>query len=169
MQAAANQSAFLVKQYERWFADLGDQHLAVEPAPGLKTVGWLLGHMVVTGDFARRLCELPPIAPKEWRALFSPGTTPSHDATTYPRMQDLIAAFRSVYEDLATNAPATPPETLAAPNPYEKARPAFPTAGDFAVYLMTGHLAYHLGQLSMWRAAASNTDSQLRPLEGATG
>lgn len=164
MQAAAIQCGFLVRQYERWFVDLGDQHLAIEPAPGLKTAGWLLGHMVVTGDFARRLCGLPPLAPKEWRSLFSPGTTPSHDATTYPRMQELIGAFRAVYGDLATNAPATSAEALGAANPYEKARPAFPTAGDFAVYLMTGHLAYHLGQLSMWRAATSNTDSQLRPV-----
>lgn len=162
MQAAATQVAYLVKQYERWFADLDDQHLAIEPAPGLKTAGWLLGHMVVTGDFARKLCGLLPLAPKEWRALFVPGTTPSLDAATYPRMQELIETFRAVHGDLATNAPTASPEALAAPNPYEKARPVFPTAGDFVTYLMTGHLAYHLGQLSMWRAAASNTDPRLR-------
>lgn len=162
MQAAAIQGAFLVKQYERLFKDLGDEHLALEPAPGLKTAGWLLGHLIVTGDFARRLCGLPALAPKPWRLLFSPGTTPSLDAGTYPPMKVLLATFRSVYEDLIANAPAASREALAAINPYERARSAFPTAGDFAAYLLTGHLGYHLGQLSMWREAAGSADPQLR-------
>lgn len=154
MQAAARQCGFHLKVYDRLLADLGDQHLALEPAPGLKTAGWLLGHMIVTGDFAGRLCGLPPVAPKEWRAMFSPGTAPSLDAKTYPPMKELLAAFRSIYGGLAANGPNASAELLAAPNPYETARGAFPTAGDFAAYLLTGHMSYHLGQLSGWRAAA---------------
>ena len=71
MQAAARQCGFHLKVYDRLLSGLDDRHLALEPAPGLKTAGWLLGHMIVTGDFARRLCGLPPVAPKEWRPLFS--------------------------------------------------------------------------------------------------
>ena len=78
-------------------------------------------------------------------------------------MQELIDTFRSLYADLTTNAPTASAEALAVPNPHERARPAFPTAGDFAAFLLTGHLAYHLGQLSMWRAAAAATDARLRP------
>jgi len=39
-------------------------------------------------------------------------------------------------------------------NPYEPARHPFYTAGEFVAYMMSGHLAYHVGQLSAWRAAA---------------
>jgi hypothetical protein len=163
MQAAATQGAYLLEQYERWFLDLEDQHRAYEPAPGTKTAGWLLGHLVVTGDFGRRLCGLPPIAPKEWRPLFAPGTLPSRDAGSYPPMQALIETVRSIYSDLAANASAASAEALAKPNPFEPARGAFPTAGDFVRYLLTGHLAYHLGQLSLWRAAAATQDPRLRP------
>lgn len=163
MQAAAIQGAFLLRQYDRWLVDLEDQHLAHEPTPGAKTAGWLLGHLVVTGDFARRLCGLPPCAPKEWRPLFAPGTSPSHDTATYPPMRELIVTFREVYADLVANAPTASPEALAAPNPFDPARPAFPTAGSFAAYILTGHLGYHLGQLSMWRAAAATIDLRLRP------
>jgi hypothetical protein len=129
MQAAAIQCAFHLKVYKGWLADLEDQHLALEQAPGLKTAGWLLGHMVVTGDFGRKLCGLPPLAPKTWRPLFSPGTTPSLDAATYPPMKELIDTFQAVYVDLCTNGPQTPAEVLALPNPYESARRTFPTAG----------------------------------------
>jgi hypothetical protein len=163
MQAAAEQCAFLLQQYERWLVDLEDRHLALEPLPGTKTAGWLLGHLVVTGDFARRLCGLSPHAPKQWRPLFAPGTSPSREARTYPPMRELIDVFRRVYEDLGANAAAAPPEALSAPNPFEPTRTAFPSAGSFAAFIMTGHLGYHLGQLSMWRAAAAPTDPRLRP------
>jgi DinB family protein len=154
MQAAATQGAFLLKQYEPWFIDLQDQHRAHEPIPGAKTAGWLLGHLIVTGDFARRLCGFSPLAPREWRPLFGPGTQPSRDAGSYPPMDRLIETFRAVYSDLVANAPQASAELLALPNPFEPAREGFPTAGAFAEYLLTGHLGYHLGQLSLWRAAA---------------
>ena len=162
MQAAAAQGAFLLSQYQRWLVGLADVHRGLEPVPGVKTAGWLVGHLVVTGDFARKLCGRPPLAPKEWRPLFSPGTTPSLDGAAYPPMNDLVAAFQAVYRDLIAEAPAASMETLAAPNPYEPARGAFPTAGSFVVYLLTGHLGFHLGQLSIWRAAAANAYASLR-------
>lgn len=163
MRAAAIQSAFLLQQYERWFQDLGDAHRAQALVPGGKTAGWLLGHLVVTGDFARRLCGLAPLAPKDWRPLFAPGTTPSPDAASYPPMAALIATCRAVYQDLAARTADAPAETLAVPNPFEPARGAFPTAADFVRYIMTGHFGYHLGQLSGWRAAAAVSDARLGP------
>ena len=162
MQAAAAQGAFLLNQYERWLTGLEDAHRGLEPLPGLKTAGWLVGHLVITGDFARKLCGRPPLVPREWRPLFSPGTRPGGDVGAYPPMQDLVAAFQAVYRDLIAGAPAASSEALGAPNPYEPARGAFPTAGSFVVYILTGHLGYHLGQLSIWRAAAADADANLR-------
>jgi hypothetical protein len=72
--------------------------------------------------------------------------------------------FREVYADLVGHAAASAPEALAAPNPYEPARGAFPTAGGFVEYMLTGHLAYHLGQLSVWRSARA----AIAPRLGAT-
>ena len=43
---------------------------------------------------------------------------------------------------------------------HEPARVAFPTAGDFLRYMLSGHLAWHLGQLSIWRAAAAGADGR---------
>jgi DinB family protein len=162
MRAAAHQCAFLLAQYERFLEGLEDRHCALEPVPGTKTAGWLIGHLVVTGDFARRLCGLKPLLPKEWRPLFSPGTQPSLDAAAYPPMAELVDAFRAIHRDLAASAPAASAETLAAPNPYEPTRGEYPTAGSFATYLLTGHLGFHLGQLSIWRAAAAAGDPALR-------
>jgi hypothetical protein len=86
--------------------------------------------------------------------MFNPGSLPAADPTTYPPMDQLCDAFREVYADLCAAAPQAEPSALAAANPFAPARAAFPTAGDFVAYLLTGHFAYHLGQLVAWRAAA---------------
>ena len=106
MQAAAAQGAFLLSQYQRWLTGLADVHRGLEPAPGVKTAGWLVGHLVITGDFARKLCGLPPMAPKEWRPLFSPGTSPGRDVGAYPPMEDLV---RRSMPCTGTWLPALPP------------------------------------------------------------
>lgn len=155
MQAAATQCAHLLHEYDRLLDDLEDAHLTLAAAPGGKTAGWLLGHLVITGDFGRRLCGRIPLSPKDWRIPFAPGTQPSTDPVAYPPMADLVARFRDVYADLAAHAPLTSAEVLEAPNPFEPMRPTFPTAGSFVEYLLTGHLAYHLGQLSGWREAVA--------------
>ena len=150
----APQGKFIFGQSKKWLADLTDDHLALEPIAGIKTAGWLVGHLSVTGDFGRRICGLTSMCPKEWRALFNPGTFPSLDRAVYPPMAELREMAGNVYRDFLASAPAAAAETLAMPNPYTPALGAFPTAGDFAAYLMTGHLAHHLGQLGSWHAAA---------------
>ncbi len=154
MQSSAAQCRHLLEQSNLILAGLGDSHLALEPQAGTKTAGWIVGHLAVTGDFARRLCGQPPLCPKEWRPLFSAGSQPSVERADYPAMAELCSAFRAVYSDLSTAALAADASKLAAENPYAPSRASFPTAGDFVAYLLAGHLGYHLGQLVAWRAAA---------------
>lgn len=154
MQTTACVCRYMITMAEPILADLNDAHAALEPRQGAKTAGWILGHLAVSGDFARRLCGRSPLCPPDWSPRFAPGSQPSLDASTYPSMHDLLHAFVAVYEDLATVAPQIDPTRLGAANPYGPAVAEFPTAGDFVVYLMTAHLGYHLGQLAGWRSAA---------------
>lgn len=133
---------------------LDDSHRALEPQPGTKTAGWLIGHLCVTGDYGRKICGRPTICPKEWRARFNPGTQPSHDAADYPPIAELGTMFGRVYADLIEAATQLSADAQTAPNPFTPAAADLPTAGEFVAYLMSGHLAYHLGQLHAWRAAA---------------
>jgi hypothetical protein len=154
MNATLAQTRHLLKSAERMLEGLDDSHRALEPQPGIKTAGWLIGHLAVTGDFARKLYGRPPMCPVEWRTAFNPGSQPSGEANTYAPMTTLTTAFREVYADLAAAAAESDPFSITVENPFAPARAAFPTAGEFLAYLMTGHLAYHLGQLVAWRAAA---------------
>lgn len=147
-------------RYILWFADpmlvdLNDSHLTLEPVAGNKSAGWILGHLAVSGDFGRRICGRPPICPKEWRALFSPGTRASDDdRTAYPHMVGLIKEFKAVYADLPDAFLGADASVLSSPNPFEPAREGFPTVGEFLPWLVSGHLAYHIAQLGDWRRAA---------------
>lgn len=154
MQTIDTQCAYLLALADPILAPLDDSHLALEPMPGAKTAGWLVGHLVVSGDYARRLCGHPALCPDGWYAAFAPGSRPSTRAHGYPPMAVLIRTFGDVHRDLRDVARTLRPEVSARPNPYEPARAAFPTVGDFIAYLMTGHLGYHLGQLGAWQAAA---------------
>jgi hypothetical protein len=69
-------------------------------------------------------------------------------------MAELCDTFRRVYQSLCRAAEEVDPAALTGVNPFAPARPDFPTAGDFVAYLLSSHLAYHLGQLVAWRAAA---------------
>jgi hypothetical protein len=154
MHEAAHVCEYLVGYAASSLADLTDEHLALEPASGAKTAGWILGHLCITGDYIRRKSERPSLTPNAWGPAFAPGSQPSHDRASYPPMAELRAAFENVYRDLAAAAPTWSPELLASVNPRQFARGRFPTFGEFATYIMTGHLGYHLGQLVGWRAAA---------------
>jgi hypothetical protein len=154
MDSQVAQCRYMLSSAGRVLKGLDDSHLALEPQPGAKTAGWLIGHLAVTGDFGRKLCGVAPICPTEWRARFNPGTQPSVQRSDYPSMAELCQAFNSVYADFCSAAVRADPTKLAAENPYAPARAGFPTAGDFVGYMLTGHFGYHLGQLVAWRAAA---------------
>ena len=154
MHTSAAVSRYMLSLLDPMLVDVNDSHCALEPQPGAKTAGWLLGHLAVSGDFARRMCGRPSLCPTNWTKHFAPGSKPSLNPDDYPPIARLNAAVRQVYADLCVVAESASAETLAAPNPYAPARAAFPTVGLFVAYLMTAHLGYHLGQLAGWRAAA---------------
>lgn len=147
-------------RYMLWFAGpmlegLNDSHLALEPVRGNKSAGWILGHLAVSGDFARRVLGRTPICPKEWRATFSPGTQASDtEAARYPKMEEVVRAFLDVYKDLPDALMTADDAVLDGPNPFEPARPGFPTTREFILWMLSGHLAYHIAQLGDWRRAA---------------
>src|SRR5438034_6534034 len=53
MNASIAQCRYLLSLAEPILAGLDDSHCALEPQPGTKTAGWLVGHLAVSGDFAR--------------------------------------------------------------------------------------------------------------------
>ena len=71
----------------------------------------------------------------------------------FPGKDEILGALASQHTRLGPALTAADPAFLAQPHPNEKRRGHFPTVGDFAIFLMTGHEMDHLGQIAAWRRA----------------
>ena len=55
---------------KRLVADIPDDQMAVQPAPGMNHAAWVLGHLACTADMLGGMLGLPPVCPDDWPALF---------------------------------------------------------------------------------------------------
>ena len=90
-----------------------------------------------------------------------PGSECVSDRSIYAKKDELLSVLDRVHTDLASAFESVSDDVLASPFPVEEWRDFFPTLADAAVYVMTHHEGYHLGQITQWRRAAG-----LCPAEG---
>ena len=50
-------------------ADIPDDQIALQPAPGMNHAAWVLGHLACTADMLGAMIGLTPICPPEWASL----------------------------------------------------------------------------------------------------
>jgi hypothetical protein len=150
MELAVNR--FLVGYCRVLVADLPDERLAEQPAPGVNHPAWILGHLAVTAQKIRTVVAGGDIElPESWGALFMGGSTPTSTRSDYPSKEELLKAVESSFDGLRSAAAASAPEQLDRPSPHPRTKNQLPTVGHLAAFLLTGHLGVHLGQLTMWR------------------
>jgi hypothetical protein len=124
------------------------------PMKDVNSAAFNIGHLSTYGD---RVCAMlgrndlvtpMPYSVDLFKAgapcLDQPGLYPSKDvlvSTFFERQRRAIAAFRDTTE-----------ASLAAENPAEgRFKEMFPTVGGAVSFLLGGHVAMHLGQVSAWR------------------
>lgn len=126
------------------------------PSKDMNSAAFNIGHLSAYGD---RVCTMlgrtDLVTPLPYSAdlfkagspcLDQPGLYASKDilvSTFFERQRRAIEAFRGA-----------PESALMAVNPAEgRIRQMFPTVGSAAAFLLSGHVAMHLGQISAWRRA----------------
>ncbi len=133
-------------------ADIGEEEMLLQPAEGVNSPAWLLGHLALCTDFALGVLGQEKRLSAEWMTNFGPGSSPTPANQPFPEKQPLWDAYATGHEAVeeATRGPIAP-EYLSAANPVEFLQPVLPTAGDLLAHLMTTHESSHLGHLSNWR------------------
>ncbi len=134
-------------------ADLPDERMAEQPAPGMNHAAWVLGHLTFVADSMIRLFDQPHGMPKEWVELFNLASKPTSDRQRYPSKAALLEAYEKAYARLAEAVKTASPEALERELPNPKLRPMLPTVGVAMVHVLASHHGLHLGQLSAWRRA----------------
>ena len=132
---------------------IDDDKRAYQPNPGMNHPAWIVGHLVSTMEFAAKLAGTVYQAPAGWNELFGMSSTPVDDAAKYPTLAVLVAELDKSVEAVAPALDTISDESLAAQMPDEGFRKMMPTVGDGLTFVLNGHIAMHVGQLSAWRRA----------------
>lgn len=138
---------------KRLVADIPDDTMAVQPAPGMNHAAWVLGHLACTADMLGAMIGVTPACPPDWAALFDWNSSPSSDASRYPAKATLLKALEDAHAGIAAALPHIPAARWAETTPLEAVRGFLPTMGDCFVFVMAAHENMHLGQVSAWRRA----------------
>ena len=138
---------------KRLVADIPDDKLALQPAPGMNHAAWVLGHLACTADMLGAMIGVKPVCPADWPAHFDWNSSPSGDAGQYPSKATLLEALEDTHAEIATALLAIPESRWSETTPLEAVRGFLPTVGDCLVFVMAAHENMHLGQLSAWRRA----------------
>ena len=136
---------------KRLVADLQDEKMALQPAPGMNHAAWVLGHLACTADMLGAMIGLEPVCPGDWPDRFEWNSSPSGDASLYPSKAALLRALEDAHVRIAAALPGVPESTWAETTPLEAVRGFLPTMGDCFVFVMAAHENMHLGQVSAWR------------------
>ena len=124
------------------------------PLKDLNSAAFNIGHLSIYGD---RICSAlgraDLVKPMPYSVdLFKNGAPCLDQPGLYPSKDVLVSTFferqRRAIEALKGASEAT----LAAENPAEgRVKEMFPTIGGAVGFLLSGHVAMHLGQVSAWR------------------
>ena len=136
---------------KRLVADIPDDAMALQPAPGMNHAAWVLGHLACTADMLGAMIGLKPVCPSDWPTLFDWNSSPSSDASLYSSKATLLKALEDAHVQIAAVLPAVPESRWSETTPLEAVRGFLPTIGDCFVFVMAAHENMHLGQVSAWR------------------
>jgi hypothetical protein len=132
--------------------DIDDSQMA-QPVAGAKNPpAFTLCHLLVSNDAGLALLGRPGQCPAGWRQAFGPGADPAAVSIPYPSKAELLERLERSLAALCTAAAEATPETLQRPHgvPFLAGTP-IETVGHVTALLLTAHLAFHSGQLSLAR------------------
>ncbi len=155
----------LMAQAEKLLKDVGPHNAARKPRWGLggemidcNHATFVYGHLAI---YPGRIFSLTgrDIAtlglPTTYEELFAAGKPCVDDpsGSHYPPLHEIVPVFKRGMEAALNLVVSLSDADLAKPNTNERSRARFPNVGILANFLLVGHVAMHLGQVSTWRRA----------------
>jgi hypothetical protein len=147
---------------EALLKDVKAEQFARKPVVNGKTIdcnhpAWVYGHLAM---YAAKMCDLtgipsgPAAVPAGWDELFKNGTPSTDDPTgkMFPPMETIVRHYIDGYKYVISKLPEVDDAAFAKPNPGTgRYAEMAPTIGAAVAFMISGHAASHLGQVSTWR------------------
>jgi len=119
---------------------------------GSHSARWILAHLAISVDYGFKQLDMPLAAPKEWHAVYGPGSDPESHAKIRPSKAELLRFIDDNYLKLCiVSLDADKAKMLAAhtvPLLYDT---PIKSKGELLCHILTTHFSSHVGQLSSWR------------------
>ncbi len=151
LDTAQKINSFLLHYCRMMMNDLPDERLAEQPAPGVNHPAWILGHLIYSADRASLMLGQPSSLSAEWNEKFAGQSKPTTVRAEYPSKDELMRRLDEGFARVRREIDAAAPEVFTQPFTRPGMKDALPTIKDALGFMLTGHLAVHLGQLSTWR------------------
>jgi uncharacterized damage-inducible protein DinB len=135
----------------RLVADVPEEQMAAQPAPGMNHAAWVLGHLAYVFDSMISVWDQKPAMSAEWKALFNVPSKPQPQREIYPSKAQLWDAYQQAYQRIVDVVKNCSDEDLNREFPNPRLRASLPTIGVAMTHILTSHQGQHLGQLSAWR------------------
>lgn len=144
---------------ERLMDDVTNDELSKHPLPGMNPPRWILGHLAVSTDYGLRMLGQEPVVEPEWHKGFGPGSNNDDAGDLRPTKDELLTALRAGHDRVLAALDNADETALSQPHgiTFASLDRGFPTRGDLLAFLMGGHEAFHIGQLSAWRRASGRS------------
>ena len=81
--------AFTLSICEALMADISQEEMEHQPAAGVNTPAWILGHLAICTDFALMFLGQPMRLPKSWHEEFGPQSSPQPKNPPYPSREGI--------------------------------------------------------------------------------
>jgi len=144
-------NAVLLSLAEQLTADIADADLTAQPVAGTNHPAWILGHLAYAADGAVGLLGGEKQTDAQWSTKYGRDSKLSSARTDYPSRDELLRVFLETHRRARELASTADAERMKRANPNSRMRDRLPTIGEMCAFLLTGHLGFHLGQLSAWR------------------
>ncbi len=139
---------------DNYVGDLSEADFFVRPIPGMNTIAWQLGHLLVSehGMIEAIHPGISPPLPDGFADAHNKEASLIDDPTKFDTMQTYIELMREQRKATLAALEAMSEEDLAKPGPERMAKMA-PTAGE-VINMMGLHLLMHVGQFVAVRRLA---------------
>jgi uncharacterized damage-inducible protein DinB len=147
-------TAMTRNQLLKLVADLSDDQLVLQPAPGVNHPAWVLGHSVLSDYNLYWIISgknAPTWIDDAYKATYGGKSTPVADKSKYLPKQTYIERLTEARELVVAHLKQMKPDDFQTPHPDPARRDRFPTVGHAVMLYGTYHEAYHAGQISAWR------------------
>ena len=145
--------AYALDYLREQVADVLPADMVVQPGGVVNHPMWTLGHI---GHSCELLCGVVGVSswlPADWGRRFGTGSRPEADVDAYPRKVEMLEVLADAQARLTRAVESLGDAQLDQPFPDPAYREVFPTVRHALTQVMVGHLAFHVGQVSVWRNA----------------